>query len=66
LSKLPSVESVVYVLIIKVQYLYSSQNCFAEKGKDLSAAIDSETKDDVQRLLLGLLQVGTAYRYPLF
>ena len=32
--------------------------CFPEKGKDLSAAIDGETKDDVQRLLLGLLLVS--------
>ncbi|CAB3989716.1 annexin A4, partial [Paramuricea clavata] len=34
-------------------------NCYKrEKGKDLSAAIDGETKDDVQRLLLGLLLSG--------
>ncbi|XP_028396288.1 uncharacterized protein LOC114520254 isoform X2 [Dendronephthya gigantea] len=34
-------------------------NCYKrEKGKDLNAAIDGETKDDVQRLLLGLLLSG--------
>ena len=40
------------------QFSQNASSYVAGKGKDLSAAIDGETKGDVRRLLLGLLLVS--------
>ena len=40
------------------QFSQNASSYVAEKGKDLSAAIDGETRGDVRRLLLGLLLVS--------